>query len=77
LRDTEWNEFLSSAIRRTLCNCGSWKELLTCGYAVMLGYHDDPAATAAAIDSGGWLHTGDLAEVDERGYFHVDGGRRK
>jgi fatty-acyl-CoA synthase len=52
---------------------GGTGELLTRGYAVMLGYHDDPAATAAAIDSDGWLHTGDLAQMDERGYFRIDG----
>ena len=51
-------------------------ELLTRGYSVMLGYHDDPAATAAAIDADGWLHTGDLATMDERGYCRI-GGRLK
>jgi fatty-acyl-CoA synthase len=55
---------------------GETGELLTRGYGVMLGYHDDPAATAAAIDSGGWLHTGDLAQMDQRGYFRI-GGRLK
>ncbi|HUN35653.1 MAG TPA: AMP-binding protein [Trebonia sp.] len=52
---------------------GQTGELLTRGYAVMLGYNNDPAATAAAIDPHGWLHTGDLAKMDERGYFRIDG----
>jgi acyl-CoA synthetase (AMP-forming)/AMP-acid ligase II len=46
-------------------------EILLRGPNVMLGYLDDPAATAAAIDAGGWLHTGDVGEVDERGYLTI------
>jgi len=48
-------------------------ELCTRGYLVMKGYDDDPEATAAAIDPGGWLHTGDLAAVDENGYYRITG----
>jgi fatty-acyl-CoA synthase len=48
-------------------------ELCTRGYLVMKGYDDDEAATAAAIDADGWLHTGDLAEVDENGYYRITG----
>jgi acyl-CoA synthetase (AMP-forming)/AMP-acid ligase II len=51
-------------------------ELCTRGYHVMAGYLDNPDATAAAIDPGGWLHTGDLASMDERGYCQI-GGRLK
>jgi fatty-acyl-CoA synthase len=52
---------------------GETGELLTRSYSVMLGYYGDPAATAAAIDADGWLHTGDLAKMDERGYCTTDG----
>ncbi|WP_431876590.1 FadD3 family acyl-CoA ligase [Amycolatopsis sacchari] len=46
-------------------------EVLLRGPNVMLGYLDDPAATEAAIDGDGWLHTGDVGEVDERGYLTI------
>jgi fatty-acyl-CoA synthase len=63
---------VSTATGQTL-PVGETGELLTRGYQVMLGYHGDPVATAAAIDPDGWLHTGDLALMDERGYFRIDG----
>jgi long-chain acyl-CoA synthetase len=46
-------------------------ELLTKGPNVMKGYFNDPDATARAIDSEGWLHTGDIARVDEEGYYFI------
>ena len=52
---------------------GATGELCTRGYQVMKGYYKDPAATNAAIDSSGWLHTGDLAVVDQEGYFKITG----
>jgi acyl-CoA synthetase (AMP-forming)/AMP-acid ligase II len=52
---------------------GETGELLVRGYSVMRGYLDDPAATAAAIDDRGFLHTGDLATMDERGYVRIVG----
>jgi len=48
-------------------------ELCTRGYHVMKGYYNLPEATAAAIDSEGWLHTGDLAVMDENGYCKITG----
>ena len=41
--------------------------------ALMIGYFDDVEATSAAIDEDGWLHTGDLGTMDERGYVHFTG----
>jgi acyl-CoA synthetase (AMP-forming)/AMP-acid ligase II len=52
---------------------GATGELLVRGYSVMQGYLDDPEATAAAIDVRGFLHTGDLATMDERGYVRIVG----
>jgi len=52
---------------------GETGELLVRGYSVMQGYLDDPDATAAAIDGAGFLHTGDLATMDDRGYVTIVG----
>jgi fatty-acyl-CoA synthase len=48
-------------------------ELCTRGYHVMKGYYKNPEATASAIDSDNWLHTGDLAVMDENGYCKITG----
>ncbi len=48
-------------------------ELCCRGYNVMKGYYNMPEATAAAIDSEGWLHSGDLAICDEAGYYRITG----
>ena len=52
---------------------GESGELCTRGYSVMLGYWNDEAATAAAIDRGRWMHTGDLATMDDDGYLRIVG----
>ncbi|MFC5099388.1 hypothetical protein [Kibdelosporangium philippinense] len=46
-------------------------EILVRGPNVMLGYLDDPAATAAAIDENGWLHTGDIGSLDTAGNLTI------
>jgi len=52
---------------------GQSGELCTRGYSVMLGYWNDEAATRAAIDAGRWMHTGDLATMDDDGYVNIVG----
>jgi fatty-acyl-CoA synthase len=53
--------------------CGVVGELCTRGYHVMLGYYEMPDATADTITQDGWLHTGDLASMDDRGYCRIEG----
>jgi fatty-acyl-CoA synthase len=48
-------------------------EFCTRGYSVMAGYWNDPEKTAEVIDAGGWMHTGDLAAMDEQGYVQITG----
>jgi fatty-acyl-CoA synthase len=48
-------------------------ELCTRGYSVMLGYWDEPEKTAEAIDRARWMHTGDLAVMDDEGYLRIVG----
>ncbi|WP_072686937.1 3-[(3aS,4S,7aS)-7a-methyl-1,5-dioxo-octahydro-1H-inden-4-yl]propanoyl:CoA ligase [Rhodococcus marinonascens] len=50
---------------------GDQGEILVRGKNVMLGYLDDPEATAKTIDSDGWLHTGDVGTLDDRGYIDI------
>jgi len=52
-------------------------ELLVCGPIVMKGYHNDPVRTAEAIDSEGWLHTGDIAAIDDDGYVTITGRKKE
>ncbi len=48
-------------------------EFCTKGYSVMIGYWNDPERTAEAIDGDGWMHTGDLAVMDDEGYVNIVG----
>ncbi|HEV8371547.1 MAG TPA: AMP-binding protein [Pyrinomonadaceae bacterium] len=52
---------------------GATGELMTRGYSVMIGYWNDPDLSAEALDSEGWMHTGDLATIDEDGYCNIVG----
>nr|WP_310522502.1 AMP-binding protein [Polymorphobacter sp.] len=52
---------------------GEQGEYCARGYAVMLGYWDDPEKTAEAIDAEGWMHSGDLAVMDANGYVRITG----
>ena len=50
---------------------GTPGEVWVRGYNVMRGYFEDPTATAETVDADGWLHTGDVAVMDERGYLRI------
>ena len=52
---------------------GESGEFRTRGYLVMSGYWDEPERTAEAVDAAGWMHTGDLATMDEEGYIRIVG----
>jgi fatty-acyl-CoA synthase len=52
---------------------GETGEFCTRGYSVMLGYWQEPEKTAEAIDTAGWMHTGDLATMDDAGYLNIVG----
>ncbi len=69
--------FVDVSIRNPRTNdvtpVGEQGEICARGYLVMLGYNDNPQATAATIDTEGWLHTGDLGRMDARGYVRITG----
>ena len=54
-------------------DCGTVGEIRARSYALMLGYNDDSEATARTIDGDGWLHTGDLGTMDDRGFVRITG----
>ncbi len=69
---TNWEEKI---IRKNgdIASIGETGEVCSRGYGVMQGYWDDPERTAETIDSDGWLHSGDLGEMDEYGYVKITG----
>ena len=66
-------ELKDRGVLRTKNIVGELGEYCTRGYHVMHEYFDMPEATAKTIDEDGWLHTGDLCSMDERGYCKVEG----
>ncbi|MCK1388571.1 AMP-binding protein [Bradyrhizobium sp. 21] len=52
---------------------GERGELCTRGYSVMLGYWEEPEKTADVLDANGWMHTGDIAVIDDQGYCNIVG----
>jgi fatty-acyl-CoA synthase len=56
-----------------IVSCGERGELCTRGYSVMLGYWGEPDRTAEAIDKDGWMHSGDLATIDDAEYCNIVG----
>jgi len=82
--EAEPNETVGQAIAQTelsirdpqtgaLLPVGAVGEICVRSFGLMLGYNDNPEATAAAIDAEGWLHTGDLGTMDARGYVTITG----
>lgn len=57
----------------SVCAVGEQGEICMRGYNMMAGYNDNPKATAETVDADGWLHTGDLGTMDERGYVRITG----
>ena len=69
-------KIVSSASGETVPR-GEIGELCARGYLIMLGYDQEPEATARTVDAEGWLHTGDLAIMREDGYVHIRGRSRE
>ncbi|MGX7952024.1 class I adenylate-forming enzyme family protein [Tsuneonella sp. HG249] len=57
----------------TVCEIEQQGEICMRGYNMMAGYNENPLATAETIDDSGWLHTGDLGQMDDRGYVKITG----
>ncbi len=63
----------ASMVTNQVLPIGEQGEICARGYQAMLGYFDMPEATAATLEPDGWLHTGDLGTMDERGYLRITG----
>ena len=63
----------AAGVATSVVPVGEVGEICARGYGVMIGYNDNPDATAAAIDDEGWLHTGDLGTLDEQGFVRITG----
>ena len=63
----------AAGVATSVVSVGEVGEICARGYGVMLGYNDNPDATAAAIDEEGWLYTGDLGTLDEQGFVRITG----
>jgi fatty-acyl-CoA synthase len=64
---------IRNPVTNSVVSIGEQGEICARGYQVMLGYNDNPEATATTIDAEGWLHTGDLGRMDPRGYLRITG----
>ena len=64
-----------STIRTGTCRWEPWEKIVCRGYKVMKGYWNNPKATEEAL-RGGWLHTGDLAFMEEDGYLYLSGRKK-
>jgi fatty-acyl-CoA synthase len=69
---TNWEQKIINEDGST-ADIGATGEVCSRGYGVMKGYWDDPVRTAETIDKDGWLHSGDLGEMDENGYVKITG----
>ena len=81
--DGTWNNSQDVADIHSVGQKDPWREyklddgeLCIRGDSVMMGYYKDPEGTAEVIDPEGWLHTGDLARIDERGYIYLTGRKK-
>jgi HIP---CoA ligase len=77
-RDTQWSGSLVAGVEVRIVDddgrdlpLGQPGEILARGECVMVGYLDNPAARAAVVDADGWLHTGDIAVMDEENYLKI------
>ena len=64
---------IRDSLTRAVVPRGTTGEFCTRGYSVMRGYWNDEEATRASIDEAGWMHSGDLAVMDDDGYVHIVG----